>query len=96
MLKFKHDRILLLIVITIVVTSVCAQPVDTAYNTEIRKHTTDTRFLPNVVLDLVDHPAIPSPRKHFGQIIGAPGVMHHTEEIFGYYKKLAETSPLLR
>lgn len=72
-----------------------AQKTDEAYNQKIREYTTDPRFLPSSVLNLADDLAVPSPLKHFGQIIGAPGVMHRTSEIYGYYKKLDETSPFL-
>lgn len=76
--------------------AVSAQSIDTLYNQKIREYTTDTRFLPASVLNLTDDPAVPSPRKHFGQIIGAPGVMHRTADIYGYYKKLAASSPFIK
>ncbi|WP_427381821.1 hypothetical protein, partial [Klebsiella variicola] len=47
------------------------------------------------MLDLVYDARIPSPKAFFGTIIGAPGVMHRTTEIYSYYKKLAESSPLI-
>lgn len=72
-----------------------AQGIDETYNQKIREYTTDKRFLPESVLNLVDHPTIPSPRKHFGQIVGTPGVIHRTPEIYAYYQKLAQTSPNL-
>ena len=72
-----------------------AQNIDTSYNRQIKEFTTDARFLPSAVLNLVDDPKVPSPLKFFGSIIGAPGVMHRTEDIYRYYKKLAETSPYL-
>ncbi|WP_317044204.1 hypothetical protein [Hymenobacter roseosalivarius] len=71
------------------------QKIDTTYNRKIKEYTTDAKFLPASVLDLVEDGRVPSPLKHFGTIIGAPGVMHRTAEIYGYYKKLAETSPLI-
>lgn len=73
-----------------------AQKVDDTYNEKIREYTTDPRFLPSSVLNLVDDPKVPSPLKHFGQIIGAPGVMHRTVDIYGYFRKLSETSPLVK
>ena len=76
--------------------SLQAQQIDQSYNDKIKEYTTDARFLPSSVLNLVSHPSIPSPSKHFGQIIGTPGVMHHTKDIYGYYQKLAEASPLLQ
>ena len=69
-----------------------AQQIDQAYNQKIKEFTTDDRFLPKIVLDLPDHPTVPSPLKHFGHIIGAEGQLHRTEQVYGYYKKLAESS----
>ncbi len=73
-------------------TPLSAQKIDDVYNQKIKEFTTDARFLPSSVLNLTDDATIPSPLKFFGSIIGAEGVMHHTAEIYGYYKKLAETS----
>lgn len=72
-----------------------AQKVDEAYVEKIKEFTTDDRFLPKSLLDIVDHPSIPSPLKHFGHIIGTEGIVHRTSEIYGYYQKLAESSPLV-
>ncbi|WP_373520243.1 M14 family zinc carboxypeptidase [Aquiflexum sp.] len=74
---------------------VFAQQVDTEYNLKIREFTTDERFMPKSLLDVVDHPTIPSPLKHFGHIIGAEGHVHRSTEIYGYYQKLAENSPMV-
>ncbi|MEJ0054929.1 MAG: M14 family zinc carboxypeptidase, partial [Bacteroidota bacterium] len=73
-----------------------AQKIDEVYNQKIKEYTTDTRFLPASVLNLIDDPKVPSPLKHFKEIIGTPGTMHHTSEIYAYYKKLAETSPYIK
>lgn len=73
--------------------SLQAQQIDETYNQKIKEATTDPRFLPSSVLDLVNDPKIPSPLKQFGQIVGAPGTLHHTAEIYGYFQKLAQTSP---
>ncbi|CCH53075.1 hypothetical protein BN8_02139 [Fibrisoma limi BUZ 3] len=70
-----------------------AQSVDEMYNEKIKEYTTDPRFLPASVLNLPDDPKVPSPRKHFGQIIGTPGIIHRTTDIYAYYQKLAQTSP---
>ncbi len=76
-------------------TTIAAQQIDEVYNQKIREYTTDTKFLPASVLNLPDDPNIPSPRKYFGEIIGAPGVMHRTAEIYNYYSTLAKTSPFI-
>src|SRR3990170_4433616 len=73
-----------------------AQAPDTSYARQIREFTSDPKFLPATVATVPDHPTIPSPRKHFGTIIGAPGVMHRTTDIYAYYRKLADATPRVR
>jgi hypothetical protein len=77
-------------------TAVLAQAPDADYARQIREYTSDPKFLPATVAGVPDHPTIPSPRKHFGTIIGAPGVMHRTSDIYAYYRKLAEATPRVR
>lgn len=77
-------------------TSLFAQQIDEPYNQKIKEYTTDPLFLPSSVLNLPLDPNIPSPLEHFGQIIGAPGVMHRTSELYAYYEALAQASPLVK
>jgi hypothetical protein len=88
-------RLFSLLLLLISSSSSMAQQPDTAYARKIREFTTDPRFLPASILQIADDATIPSPLRHFGHIIGAPGIMHTTQEIFGYYKKLDEQSPLV-
>jgi len=76
--------------------SLFAQQIDEAYNQKIKEYTTDPLFLPSSVLNLPLDPNIPSPLKHFGKIIGAPGEMHRTSEIYAYYEALAKATPLVK
>ena len=85
----------LLLIVQLTGIHLSAQQIDENYNQKIKEYTTDKRFLPSSVLNLVTDPKIPSPEKYFGTIIGAPGVMHRTTEIYNYYKKLAEVSSLI-
>jgi len=73
-----------------------AQSPDTSYARQIRELTSDPKFLAPTVSTLPQHATIPSPRTHFRTIIGAPGVMHRTTDIYAYYRKLAETTPRVR
>jgi hypothetical protein len=73
-----------------------AQQTDATYDSKIREYTTDPRFLPASVLGLADDPKVPSPRKAFGDIIGAPGIMHRTTDIYAYYQQLAKASPYFK
>lgn len=73
-----------------------AQDRDTVYQNRIIKYTTDERFLPESIVNIPEDEKIPSPLDYFGSIIGAPKVMHHTDDIYGYFKILAEASPKLQ
>ncbi len=73
-----------------------AQGLDTAYARLVRESTSDARFLPASVASLPDHPTIPSPRDHFGTIVGAPGVMHRSADLYAYYRALAAATPRVR
>ena len=76
---------------------VCSLPAqqasDEAYGERIAEYTTDPRFVNEMVDHLPYSEEIPSPLDHFGTIIGAPGVLHYTQEIYGYLHALAEASP---
>jgi Zinc carboxypeptidase. len=95
-MRFTHWLLPVFILVGMIVPSASAQKIDEVYNQKIKEHTTDPKFLPTSVLNVVDHPTIPSPLKFFGTIIGEPGVMHRTTDIYRYYQKLSETSPLLK
>lgn len=69
------------------------QPHDDAYGDRIREYTTDDRFLSELVDHLPASEAVPSPLDHFGTIIGAPGILHTTAEIYGYFRALAAATP---
>ena len=79
-----------------IISSATAQNQDTVYQNKIKEYTTDNKFLPSSITTMTLQPGIPSPLSYFGTIIGAPGVMHHTTEIYGYLKKLAEASPKMK
>ncbi|UCF20804.1 MAG: hypothetical protein JSU87_05185 [Gemmatimonadota bacterium] len=70
-----------------------AQEPDTEYAERIQRYTTDPRFSSDLVDHLPRSEAVPSPLDHFGEIIGAPDILHDTEEIYGYMRALADASP---
>ncbi|HEY6853637.1 MAG TPA: M14 family zinc carboxypeptidase [Gemmatimonadales bacterium] len=75
---------------------VAQQPQDTAFARLVRDYTTDARFLPASVAALPLSGAVPSPQRYFGTIAGAPGVMHHSDEVYGYFRALAKATPRVR
>jgi hypothetical protein len=73
-----------------------AQQTDSVYARLVREYTTDPRFLPAMLDSLPTSGTVPSPRKHFGTIIGAPGVTHHADEVYGYFRTLAKATPRVK
>jgi len=66
------------------------------YGKKIREFTTEKFF----ITDLVDHlPAsanVPSPDKILGHIVGAPGFLTYSKDIYRYYDELAKASPRVK
>ncbi|UCC82542.1 MAG: hypothetical protein JSW46_16440 [Gemmatimonadota bacterium] len=70
-----------------------AQQNDEEYGERIREYTTDPRFLNELVDHLPSSATVPSPLEYLGEVIGAPNVLHNTQEIYGYMRALAAASP---
>jgi len=62
----------------------------------IAKFTTEPRFGNPWVAYLPDSPTVPSPAEYLGHAVGAAGELSSTSQIYGYFRKLAETSPRVR
>ena len=62
----------------------------------IAKYTTEPRFGHPWVAYLPDSPTVPSPAEYLGHCVGAAGELSSTAKIYGYFRKLAETSPRVR
>lgn len=84
---------LLILLLLLITNTASAQSNDEAYGEKIREYTTDARFLNDLVDHLPHAETVPSPLDHFGTIIGAPGILHYTDEIYGYFRALAAASP---
>ncbi len=65
---------------------------DEAYGKKIKEYTTEPFFLTELVDHLPASTKVPSPLKHFGDIIGAPNNLHHVEEINAYMHELDKAS----
>jgi hypothetical protein len=84
---------LLLAVALLAAPAARAQENDAVYGERIAEYTTDPRFVNELVDHLPASATVPSPLDHFGEIIGAPDILHTTQEIYGYMRALAEASP---
>ncbi len=73
-----------------------AQKIDTEYQNKIAEYTTDSCFLSSIVSKIPLNKEIPSPLEFFGSIIGAPGVIHRTNEVYDYFKALAKSTDKLK
>jgi len=62
----------------------------------IAKFTTEPRFGNPWVAYLPDSATVPSPAEFLGHAVGAAGELSNTTQIYGYFRKLAETSPRVR
>ncbi len=73
-----------------------AQSNDEAYGKKIREYTTESFFLTELVDHLPASSTVPTPMKHFGDIIGAPNILHYSHEIYGYMRALEKASPRVK
>jgi hypothetical protein len=62
----------------------------------IAKFTTEPRFGNPWVAYVPASDTVPSPTKYLGHVVGAEGELSSTAKIYGYFRKLAETSPRVR
>jgi len=58
--------------------------------------TTEARFVTPWVAYVPDKPGVPSPTKHLGHIVGAPGELSSTTQIYSYYRALAAATRRVR
>jgi hypothetical protein len=62
----------------------------------IAKFTTEARFGNPWVAYVPASSTVPSPTQYLGHVVGAAGELSSTAKIYGYFRKLAETSPRVR
>jgi hypothetical protein len=73
-----------------------AQAIDQAYTAKIKEYTTEPFFLTPYIDHLPASSTVPSPMKHFGDIAGAPNVLHYPEEIHAYMRAVEAASPRVK
>jgi hypothetical protein len=62
----------------------------------IARFTTEPRFNNPWVAYVPDSATVPSPTKFLGHLVGAPGELSKTGQIYGYFRALAKASPRVR
>lgn len=70
--------------------------VDRAYTAHIREYTTAPYFLTELVDHLPASATVPSPDKVLGYVIGTPGKLTYTKDIYRYFRALERASPRVR
>jgi hypothetical protein len=59
---------------------------------EIRRYTTDPRYLPASVSYVPDSPTVPSPKDVLGRLVGTPGELTKTADVYRYFRALDAAS----
>jgi len=62
----------------------------------IARFTTDARFISPWVAYVPDSKTVPSPTRVLGHLVGAAGELSKTEQIYGYFRALANATPRVR
>lgn len=69
---------------------------DEDFARSVREWTTRPEFLSPLVDHLPGSAAVPSPKEALGQHVGHPGVLHYSDEIYGYFNTLEANSNRVR
>jgi len=72
------------------------QAIDSAYTAQIKQDLEDPRISTELVNYLPASTTVPSPLKVLGHVIGAPGVLDRSADIYKYFDALAKTSPRVK
>ncbi len=72
------------------------QAIDSAYTAQIKQDLEDPRISTELVNYLPASSTVPSPLKVLGHIIGAPGILDRSADIYKYFDALATTSPRVK
>jgi hypothetical protein len=82
-----------LLAVSLAPTLSAQQARDEEYGRQIRQFTTESFFLTPLVDHLPAHPTIPTPLDILGRIAGAADVLSYPEEVYGYMRAVAESTP---
>src|SRR5437868_12650468 len=66
------------------------------YGAKVKANTTESYFMTELVDHLPASDKIPSPDKILGYIVGEPGHLTYSKDLYRYYNELAKASPRVR
>jgi hypothetical protein len=69
------------------------QAFDQQYTKKIHEYTTDPSFLSSLVDSLPASTTVPTPEAVLGDVSGAPNMLPYAEDVYKYFRLLAEKSP---
>ena len=72
------------------------QPIDQQYTEHIKKYTTDPSFISPLVDYLPSSKTVPTPAKVLGDVSGAPGMLPYAEDVYKYFRLLADSTPRVK
>src|SRR5437762_2251878 len=78
------------------VTKTATVPVNAEYSAKIKEYTTQSYFSTELVDYLPASDKIPSPDKILGYLIGAPGHLTYTKDLYRYYRELEKATARVR
>src|SRR2546427_1534793 len=73
-----------------------AGPNNAEYALEVKKNTTESYFMTELVDHLPASDKVPSPDKVLGYTIGAPGHLTYTKDLYRYYRELEKSTARVR
>lgn len=73
--------------------SFAQQKMDEEYAKLIKKYTTDSSYLNDMIDHLPASSTVPSPLDFFGTIAGAADTLHYSHQIYDYFRALEKASP---
>jgi hypothetical protein len=72
------------------------QPIDEAYSAKIKQYTTGPMFISPLVDHLPASKTVPTPMKVLGDVAGAPDMLPYAEDVYKYFRLLAESTPRVK
>jgi len=78
------------------VTKTATVPINAEYSAKIKEYTTQSYFSTELVDYLPASDKVPSPDKILGYLVGAPGHLTYTKDLYRYYRELERATPRVR